>query len=107
MARVHKGAANSCGITNRRTQPWLTGLPYRGDFAARSSPLQRLKNILHLTEFHQPHPHEAFFLQLLRECLENGQVTEDAIHEEIRRGRLRRDALRAVNAYTERRHHLD
>jgi hypothetical protein len=84
--------------TNRQIQPWLTGLPYRPDFAARPTPpLQRLRNCFPRLKFHQPHVHEAYFLQLLRESLETGELTQDEVREQIRRGHLRRDALSAIH----------
>jgi hypothetical protein len=36
--------------------------------------------------FHQPHAHEDVFLQLLRESIEQGEITKDEIEEQIRLG---------------------
>jgi len=77
--------------TDRRTQPWLTGLPYRDDFASRNSPLHRAKNFLHLTGSHRPHRHEDLFFEVLRESIEHGEITEDEIDEQIRLGFFRTD----------------
>ena len=72
--------------TNVRTQPWLTGLPYRGHFVSRNSLFTRAINFFHLMGFHQPHAHEDVFLQLLRESIEQGEITKDEIEEQIRLG---------------------
>lgn len=79
--------------TNRRTQPWLTGLPYRGDFVRPNSAFRKVTSFLHLTGLHQSHPHEDLFLELLGKSLEHGEMTEDDIREQIRLGLLRPDAL--------------
>jgi hypothetical protein len=80
--------------TNLRTQPWLTGLPYRGHFVGRG--FYGALRFLHLNGRHRPHPHEDVFLELLRESVEAGEIKEADIHEEIRLGRLRPDAFRAA-----------
>ena len=48
-----------------------------------------------------PHPdpaQEKLFFSLVRECLENGVITEARLREEIEQGHLRRDALALVGA---------
>jgi hypothetical protein len=72
--------------TNVRTQPWLTGLPYRGHFVSRNSLFTRAINFFHLMGLHQPHAHEDVFLQLLRESIARGEITKDEIEEQIRLG---------------------
>ena len=39
---------------------------------------------------------EAFFYGLVRECLEEGSLTEDFLREEMRRGHIRHDSLDLV-----------
>jgi hypothetical protein len=45
---------------------------------------------------YQPHPdphQERLFFGLLRECLDNGSVTEAQLRDEMRRDHIRHDAL--------------
>jgi hypothetical protein len=93
--------------TRRRTQPWKTGLPM--DFTPASKrvraakpgtwlgPLRRrLFGDPHASGRYQPHPdpqQERFFFGLLRECLEQGVVSEAQLRDEMRRDHLRHDAL--------------
>ncbi|MGI9330109.1 MAG: hypothetical protein ACR2QB_05280 [Gammaproteobacteria bacterium] len=92
--------------TKRRTQPWKTGLPvdYTPADKLKKYPLLPQLNALRSKVFgqygllgrYQRHPdqnQEAFFFNLLRECLENGAVTEDLVREEMRRDHVRHDAL--------------
>ena len=95
--------------TKRRTQPWKTGLPvdftirdrmiggvlptrwiYTADALLRGEPAGGL---------YRRHPdprQEAFFYGLVRECLDEGLLTEDFLREEMRRGHIRRDSLDLV-----------
>jgi hypothetical protein len=92
--------------TKRKTQPWKTGL--KVDFA----PVDRIHFFppwtwlmivrrklfgdYGLMGHYQPHPdrnQERFFFGLLRECLDNGIVTEAQLREEMRLDHLRHDAL--------------
>jgi hypothetical protein len=97
--------------TKRRTQPWKTGLPV--DFRPRESfnwfpPrgwVGRLRRKV-LGEYallgrYKPHPdpnQERLFFGLLREALEQGDVSEAMLREEMRRRHLRRDAMRLLAA---------
>lgn len=96
--------------THRRTQPWKAGLPV--DFTPTAKPRLGRRVELALQEaqrrlFGRPlvarrykrHPdprQEAFFFGLLRECLENGSVTEALLREEMRLDHVRHDALEQV-----------
>jgi hypothetical protein len=95
--------------TKRKTQPWKTGLPV--DY----TPADKLKKypVLHqlnrlraglLGEYallgkYQAHPdqrQEQFFFDLLRECLEQGVVSETLVREEMAKNHVRHDALDLV-----------
>jgi hypothetical protein len=95
--------------TKRYTQPWKTGLPV--DF----TPPDRIRNFppygwvmrarralfgeYGLLGRYKPHPdpnQERFFFGLLRECLEQGIVTEGQIRAEMARNHLRHDALEVL-----------
>lgn len=95
--------------TKRRTQPWKTGLPV--DFTVRdrrwgfvstqwlasaanrvlggASPLGRYKR-------HPDPRQEQLFFGLLRECLEEGLVTEALLRSEMAKNHIRHDALELV-----------
>ena len=92
--------------TRRITQPWKTGLPV--DFTpADSFPLfppigwvmrwrRRLFGDHALLGRYVRHPdpkQEAMFFNLLRECLETGQVSEEFIRGEMEKSHLRNDAF--------------
>jgi hypothetical protein len=95
--------------TQRRTQPWKTGLPV--DFAlfekvrrkAKLGPIRRAW-FEHMTRpapsVYQPHPdprQEQFFFSLLRECVEKGIVAESFLREEMLRNHVRHDALELLD----------
>jgi hypothetical protein len=92
--------------TKRRTQPWKTGLSK--DYTVRDHGWRsQVKAVLQHVKgwvwgeaaakgYYQRHPdpkQEAFFFGLLRECLEQGIVTEELLREEMRQNHLRHDAL--------------
>ena len=95
--------------TKRYTQPWKTGLPV--DF----SPVDKIKYFppygwlmrarralfgdYGLMGHYRRHPdpnQERLFFDLLRECLEQGLVTEASLREEMARNHLRHDALELI-----------
>ncbi len=92
--------------TKRKTQPWKTGL--KVDYFAPEKPggsatigwLYRMRrrifgNYAFMGRF-LPHPdpnQERFFFGLLRECVDEGIVTEDMVREEMRQDHVRHDAL--------------
>ena len=95
--------------TRRRTQPWKTGLPV--DFVpVESFPgipglgwLMRKRREWFgeyaLLGRYVPHPdprQERLFFGLLRECVASGSVTEERLHEEMRRNHLRHDAIQVM-----------
>jgi hypothetical protein len=99
--------------TKRKTQPWKTGLPidYRPADTFQLFPprhwLRRARRALFgdykLAGRYAKHPdpaQEKFFFDLVRECLEDGVLTEDQLRDEIRQGHVRQDALRLVGART-------
>jgi len=96
--------------TKRRTQPWKTGLPV--DFVPADKlggipvlgALNRLRSRVFgeyafLGHYHRhPDPkQEALFFGLLRECLDNGSVSEDFVRDEMARNHVRHDALELVD----------
>ncbi len=96
--------------TKRRTQPWKTGLPV--DFVPADKlggiPLLGTLNRLRGRVFgeyaflgrYRRHPdprQEALFFGLLRECLDNGSVSEAIVREEMARNHVRHDALELVD----------
>ncbi len=95
--------------TRRRTQPWKAGLPidWRPADRFRLFPplawLNRARRHLFgdyaLLGNYKPHPdrnQEHFFFGLLRECLEEGVVTEAMLREEMRRNHVRHDAFEVL-----------
>jgi hypothetical protein len=97
--------------TKRRTQPWKTGL--KVDFTPadkfKRQPVLRSLNRLRanlLGEYallgrYKAHPdlqQQNFFFGLLKECLDNGHVTESLVREEIRLQHIRPDAMEVLAA---------
>lgn len=96
--------------TKRRTQPWKTGLPvdYTPADKFKDKPLLASANRLRARVFgeygllgrYHEHPdskQEAFFFGLLKECLENGHVSEDLVRDEISRNHVRHDAFEVLD----------
>jgi len=95
--------------TKRKTQPWKTGLrvDYRAADSFRLFPprhwLRRARRALFgdygLAGRYKAHPDPNqvhLFFGLLRECLEQGLVTEDELREEMAREHLRQDAFKVL-----------
>jgi len=96
--------------TKRQTQPWKTGLPVdftparkRAKPLAPTTWLRPLRRLLgsgaDRASVYAPHPdpaQERFFFGLLRECLEQGEITEALLREEMRRDHLRHDAFEVL-----------
>jgi hypothetical protein len=95
--------------TKRRTQPWKTGLPI--DHRPREKyrlfpPLRWLmkarRNVFGeyaLLGRYQRHPdpaQEQLFFGLLKECVENGLVTETLLREQMLQNHVRHDALEVL-----------
>ena len=85
--------------TKRNTQPWKTGLPV--DYTVREGRrFGILPNRWFQAKRYKPHPdprQEAFFFALLRECLDEGSITEEELRAEMRRDHIRHDALELVD----------
>lgn len=94
--------------TRRKTQPWKSGLPVDFVPAERSvipglSLLKRARRQL-FGEYaflgnYKPHPdnkQEQFFFGLLRECVENGSVSEALVKEQMARNHVRHDAFEVM-----------
>lgn len=104
--------------TERSTQPWKTGLPvdYNLNYSTslslktfQSNPKAWVKELANIVkgdskqkqENYQKHPdvnQEKFFFSLLKECLEQGLVTEQFIRSEIRKKHLRSDAFNLIKS---------
>lgn len=95
--------------TKRKTQPWKTGLPvdYTPADKFKDKPLLAGLNRLRASVFgeygllgrYQPHPdarQEQFFFGLLRECLDNGHVSEALVRQEIEKNHVRHDAFEVL-----------
>ncbi|MGE0683315.1 MAG: hypothetical protein AB7P69_20750 [Candidatus Binatia bacterium] len=97
--------------TKRQTQPWKTGLPRDYTVREKSSWGAQVKSAVKLvkgwvlgqtakTSYYTRHPdpkQEAFFFELLHECVEQGIVTEELLKEEMRKNHLRRDTLEILH----------
>jgi hypothetical protein len=92
--------------TRRKTQPWKTGLPtdWRPAERFRLFPpvawvMRARRHLFGEYAFlgnYKPHPdpnQERFFFGLLRECLEQGIVSEALLREEMHQNHVRHDAL--------------
>jgi hypothetical protein len=87
--------------TNRRTQPWKSGLPV--DYMNRI-PIPFVSKLIgnngiRLPLRYKPHPdrrQEQFFFGLLRECVEKGIVTDTMLRVEMARNHVRHDALEVL-----------
>ncbi len=97
--------------TKRKTQPWKTGLKidYRPADTFQLFPprhwLRRARRALfgdyRFAGTYARHPdpaQEAFFFGLVRDCLDDGEITEAQLQDEIRAGHLREDAFDLVDA---------
>jgi hypothetical protein len=95
--------------TKRWTQPWKAGLPIDftpADKFPKFPPigwLMRWRRELFgdyaFLGHYRRHPdrnQENFFFGLLRECIDNGSVTEAMVREQMRHDHVRHDALRVV-----------
>jgi len=96
--------------TKRKTQPWKTGLPvdFRAADKFRLFPpkhwLRRARRALFgdygLAGRYQPHPdpnQEALFFGLLKECLDEGIVTEARLRDEMQKDHIRHDAFEVLD----------
>jgi len=95
--------------TKRRTQPWKTGLPvdYTPADKFKKYPLLPTLNRLRAKLFgeygllgtYHTHPdpaQERLFFSLLRECLDNGVISESTVREEMSSNHVRHDALAII-----------
>ncbi|MCX8049942.1 MAG: hypothetical protein N3A55_09860, partial [Methylohalobius sp.] len=95
--------------TRRLTQPWKAGLPIDwtpNDRFRLFPPIgwlmrtrRRLLGDHALLGTYKRHPdrnQERFFFGLLKECLEQGIVTEELLKEEMRQNHIRHDALKVL-----------
>ncbi len=95
--------------THRRTQPWKSGLP--ADFVpAERHKIPGVGTLLRLRRklfgeyaflgAYKKHPdqnQERFFFSLLKECLENGTITEAMLKDEMERNHIRHDAMSVID----------
>jgi hypothetical protein len=96
--------------TKRKTQPWKTGLkvdyfpPEKPGGSAALGWLYRVRRRVFgeyaFMGHYLPHPdpnQERFFFGLLRECLDQGIVTEDMLRTEMRQNHVRHDAFEVLD----------
>jgi hypothetical protein len=96
--------------TKRKTQPWKSGLPVdyrppeRHGWLAFTGWIQYVRRQLFgeygLLGHYRDHPdknQELFFFGLLKECLDNGTVTEEMLREEMRQSHVRHDAFEVLD----------
>ena len=97
--------------TKRKTQPWKTGLPvdFRPADTFQIFPprhwIRRTRRAL-FGDYRfvgrykrHPDPHqEQFFFGMLRECLDQGIVTESTVRDEMQRNHIRHDALNMIES---------
>jgi hypothetical protein len=96
--------------TRRKTQPWKTGLPVDWRIAERFRlfpPIgwlmrarRRLFGEYAFLGNYTAHPdrnQEVLFFGLLRECLEQGKLTEAMLRDEMKANHVRHDALEVLN----------
>ena len=93
-------------MTERLTQPWKTGLPI--DFnlntqgaGGRMRRWLRERGLLGAGRRYQAHPdpqQEAFFFSLLKECLENGEISDDFVRRAVAAGDVRPDVFERLAA---------
>jgi len=85
--------------TNRRTQPWKTGLPidYTLHEQAPWVVLRRMWPSRYLR--HPDHNQEAFIYSLLAEMLDSRVVTEGELVAEMARNHIRHDSLDLIDRY--------
>ena len=95
--------------TKRWNQPWKTGLPVDftpADKTRRFAPLGWLRRAREsllgryaMLGAYKPHwdpSQERFFFGLLRECLEQGLISETMLREEMARNHVRHDAFEVM-----------
>lgn len=95
--------------TRRWTQPWKTGLPVDFVPGEKVGPIRPFNWLMRkrrqwlgdytLLGRYVRHPdrnQERFFFGLLRECVDEGIVTEELLREAMRRNHLRHDALQVL-----------
>lgn len=85
--------------TKRRTQPWKSGLPI--DFTNRPPWFMRALGISGYRKkgTYLPHPdprQEQFFFALVKECLDEGELTREMLEAEMAQDHVRHDALELV-----------
>ena len=96
--------------TRRRTQPWKTGLPIDwrpADTFPLFPPIgwmnrarRKLFGEYGLLGNYRPHPdpnQEKLFFGLLKECVEQGIVSEDLVRREMAKNHVRHDALEVLD----------
>ena len=95
--------------TRRKTQPWKTGLPVDWQPAERfrlfppvAWLMRARRQLFGAYAFmgkYKPHPNqnqERLFFGLLRECMEQGIVTEQMLRDEMARNHVRHDAIEVL-----------
>ena len=95
--------------TRRITQPWKAGLPIDFTVAESFKPVALYNSVLRLARRvvgpgklvgrylrHPDRAQERLFFGLLRECLDNGRVSQSLLCDEMARGHIRHDAFEVL-----------
>ena len=96
--------------TKRRTQPWKSGLkvdfnpPEKPDGSVLKGLMNRMRRRLFgdygMLGHYESHPdqnQERFFFGLLRECLDQGLISEEMLRAEMRQNHVRHDAFEVLD----------
>lgn len=93
--------------TKRQTQPWKTGLPIDFNFADKKVKLNKpttwVRPLIKMaprpkTYKQNPDPNQIdFFFGLLKECVEQGLVTEELLRQEMQKDHVRHDAFEVLD----------
>jgi hypothetical protein len=92
--------------TNRRTQPWKSGLPidfklelqsnFKRNFAAFQRSVFGKELICKRYKAHPDQRQERLFFALLKECLQNGEISETTLRSEMKKNHVRHDAFKLM-----------
>jgi len=92
--------------TNRRTQPWKSGLPidfklelqspFKRKFAAFQRAVFGKELICKRYKTNPDARQERLFFSLLKECVEQGKISEEMLRSEMRKNHVRHDAFKLM-----------
>lgn len=92
--------------TNRRTQPWKSGLPvdfklelqsvYKRKFALLQKSIFGKQIICKRYKSHPDERQERLFFALLKECVESGKISQQMLKDEMKKDHVRHDAFKLM-----------